>query len=94
MTVGGVADPERKVADVKVDSDGQVRLFCHDPSREAVLKQLFLEDLSAFVAVGEAEPGGCCADGVKTLSAGSSEALQQILEDELYGFSLVGRIVS
>lgn len=93
LTLGGILDLERKVADIRVDGGGEIRIFCHDPRRERLLNDLFLNDAERFVAVGE--PGGDVhADAVEVLPKGTREAIEQLLEDELYGFNLGGRIVS
>jgi len=80
----GSLDTEVKVAEVSVE-DGNVKLSCSDPSRQSLLEELFLEDLSRFVP-------GCDADGTERLALGSADHIQHLLDDELYGFSLGGKV--
>lgn len=74
-------DPGKLVAQIDTDLR-EVRIL--NPVRGRIVQELFENDFSAFTA----RP-----DAVTPFQAWSPEAIQQILQEELYSFSLGGRIL-
>ena len=76
-------DPDRPVALVHVPAQGPERVEELNPRRGQLVRDLFENDFSSFVAEG---------DVVAEHKAWSHGAIEQILKEELYSFSLAGRI--
>ena len=85
---GWQLDLERRVALINVQEG---TFAFDDPTRERLVRGIFENDFSAFIPVAPSE--GLHADGVTRLKAWAPETVRYILDEELYGHSLGGRIV-
>ncbi len=72
------------IIDIK---DGKGSFQFLDPSREKLIRSLFNEPSSTFVAAGKS-PDGVYFDALETHPAWSFEAVEAIVKEELYGFNL------
>ncbi len=82
---GRELDPDRLVARVHLPLVGPGRVEVVNPQRAGIVQELFENDFSSFVGEG---------DVVKEHTAWSPEAIHQILQEELYAYSLAGRVTS
>ena len=83
---GFVLDTER-IHCIIVIQDGKGSLQFLDPSREKLIRSLFEEPSSTFVAGGKS-PDGVSFDAMETHPAWSVKAIEAIVQEELYGFNL------
>jgi hypothetical protein len=83
---GFVLDLQRMhcIIDIK-DGKGSFRFL--DPRREKLIQSLFDEPYSGFVAGGQSSDG-VYFDAVQTHPAWSVEAIEAIVNGELYGYNL------
>lgn len=83
---GFVLDKHRKhcIIDIR---EGKGSFPFLDPSREKLMRSLFDEPSRTFVAGGKS-PDGVHFDAIETHPACSVEAIEAIVNEELYGFNL------
>ena len=72
------------IIDIK---DGKGSFQFLDPSREKLIRSLFSEPSSTFVAGGKS-PEGVYFDALETHPAWSLQAVEATVKEELYGFNL------
>lgn len=83
---GFVLDKERLHCVIDVE-DGKGSFQFLDTSREKLIRSLFDGPSTIFVAGGKT-PDGAFFDAVETHPAWSVEAIEAIVDNELYGFNL------
>lgn len=81
-----VIDPDRVYCVITIENGNGTFKFL-DPKREKLIRELFDGPSSSFVS-GGITPEGDHWDALETHPAWSAEAIQAIVEDELYGHNL------
>jgi len=90
---GYVINDRRPVAVINVQ-DGKGSFHFHDRSREKLVRQLFDGPVMTFAGNGGITTSdGYHVDGTVTYPAWSDEAVRAVVEGELMGYNLGGRII-
>lgn len=92
---GGYVINERRPVAVITVQNGRGSFHFHDKSRERLLRQLFDGPVMTFAGEGGITTSdGYSVDTAVTYPAWSEEAVRAVVEGELMGFNLGGKIVN